>query len=195
MKIAAALGVVAVLLSGCLAAVKEPIATAEHVDLERFMGRWYVIGNIPTVFERDAYNAVEHYELGDDGRVHTTFTYRDGGFDAPVETMTPTGYVREDTGNAVWGMQFVWPFKAEYLVLYVDADYQTTIIGRSKRDYAWIMARQPTIAEAQYRRLVERLRAAGYDVSGIRRVPQQWPTGTVDDSSAASQAVAGGGQA
>lgn len=166
---------IAALLAGCLATGSRPIATEDYVDLDRFMGRWYVIANIPTPLERDVYNAVEHYELGEAERVHTTFTYRDGGFAAPVETMTPTGYVREGTGNAVWGMQFIWPFRAEYRVLYVDDDYQVTIIGRSRRDYAWIMAREPEIDDSTLERMIDRLNDAGYDVSGVRRVPQQWP--------------------
>jgi len=40
-------------------------------------------------------------------------------------------------------MQFLWPFKAEYLIAYVDPDYSETIIARNNRDYVWIMARTP----------------------------------------------------
>ena len=32
-------------------------------------------------------------------------------------------------------MQFVWPIKAEYLIVYLDEDYSKTVIGRSKRDF------------------------------------------------------------
>ncbi len=186
MKLFILAAVIAVLLAGCLATGSRPIATEDHVDLDRFMGRWYVIANIPTPFERNVYNAVEHYELDERGRVHTTFTYRDGGFDEPVETMTPTGFVRDGTGNAVWGMQFIWPFRAEYRVLHVDDDYEVTIIGRTRRDYAWIMARQPEIDEDDLQQLIDRLDDAGYDVSGVRIVPQQWPAG---DGSAAVDSV------
>ena len=44
--------------AGCVAR-RPPIVTVPHVDLPRFMGDWYVIANIPTFVERDAYNAVE----------------------------------------------------------------------------------------------------------------------------------------
>jgi apolipoprotein D and lipocalin family protein len=33
------------------------------VDLERFMGDWYVIANIPTFIEKGAHNAVEGYQM------------------------------------------------------------------------------------------------------------------------------------
>ena len=64
------------LLSACGSQNLKPIDTVEHVDLERFMGDWYVIANIPTFIETDAYNAIETYRMNDDGSIATTFTFR-----------------------------------------------------------------------------------------------------------------------
>lgn len=149
-----------------------PVAT---VELPRFMGEWYVIAHIPTFPERNAWNAVEDYRLDEDGRIRTTFQFREGGFDAPLETMEPVGSIVPGTGNAVWGMQFVWPIKAEYVIVALQPDYRWTMIGRSKRDYLWIMARTPSMPSADYDALVEQAKAMGYDVSKLRKVPQQWP--------------------
>ncbi len=160
---------------GCSAAHHPPIRTAPHVDLERFMGDWYVIANIPTSIEKDAYNAVESYQLDADGSIATTFTFRRGGFEGEAARYTPTGFVRDRTSNAVWGMQFVWPFEGDYRIVYVSDDYGVTVVGREKRDYVWIMARRPTLAEAEYQRLVSLVREQGYDTSRIHKVPQQWP--------------------
>jgi apolipoprotein D and lipocalin family protein len=162
-------------LGGCLSAdVEDAIAVEERVDLQRFMGAWYVVGNIPTPFEREAYNAVERYELGEDGRIETTFTFRKGSFEGSEKEYQPTGFVVEGTGNAVWKMQFVWPFKADYRIVHVDDDYRYTIIGRNARDYLWIMSRDPDPPEDDYERLVEIAAAQGYDPAEIRRVPQRW---------------------
>ena len=79
--------------AGCRS-VHPPIALADDVDLERFMGDWYVIANIPTRLERDAYGAVESYRLEPDGTVATTFTFRKGGFDGERKQYTPRGFVR-----------------------------------------------------------------------------------------------------
>ena len=130
-----------------------PLAAVEHVDLERFMGDWYVIASIPTFIERGAYNPVESYRLAEDGRVLTTFTFRRGGFDGPLKRYTPTGFVRDASG-AVWGMQFIWPIKADYRIIWLSPDYSLTVIGRDKRDYVWIMARTPRIADEEYARSV-----------------------------------------
>lgn len=149
------------------------IPPVAEVDLSRFMGDWYVIAHIPTFIERDAHDAVESYALRADGRIQTTYRQRRGGFDAELDTMHPIGTVRPGTGKAVWDMQFVWPIQSEYVIVDLDADYTRTSIGRSKRDYAWIMARTPTLPEADYQAMVERLRVLGYDVSKLRRVPHR----------------------
>lgn len=161
------------LLPGC-AATNQPVATVPRVDLERFMGDWFVIAAIPTFIEKNAYNAIESYRLAPDGTVATTFTFRDGGFEGPLRRYTPTGYVRDDTGS-VWGMQFLWPIRAEYRVAHLDAAYRETIIARTARDYVWIMSRSPTMSEGDYQRLAEKVKQLGYDVNQLRRVPQRWP--------------------
>jgi apolipoprotein D and lipocalin family protein len=174
MRTGASLAVaVSVLLMAC--AHRPPsIPPVAQVDLERFMGDWYVIAHVPSRLERKAYNAVESYALQPDGTVQTTYQHRVGGFEEPLRTMRPVGYVRPDTGNAVWDMQFVWPFKAEYVIVHLQPDYAWTIIGRSKRDLAWIMARTPTMSEADYTTAMARLEALGYDLAQVRRVPQRW---------------------
>ena len=148
--------------------------TVDYVDLERFMGDWYVIANIPTFIEKDAHNAVESYRLDDDGSIATTFTFRKGGFDGKEKTYSPRGFVENEQTNALWGMQFVWPFKGDYRIIYLDDDYTTTVIGRQKRDYVWLMAREPELPAAEYDRVVEVIRKAGYDTSELQRVPQKW---------------------
>jgi apolipoprotein D and lipocalin family protein len=160
------------MLSACSSAPSLPVV--ERVDLERFMGDWYVIANIPTSAEEGAHNAVESYRLDDDGTIATTFTFRDGSFDGPERVMRPRGFVRDRNSNAVWGMQFFWPIKAEYLIAHVDADYTETIIARSRRDYVWIMARTPQIPEADYERLRRKVADLGYDTAQLQKVPQRW---------------------
>ena len=150
-----------------------PLQTVERVDVPRFMGDWYVIACIPTFIERHAYNAVESYELMSDGRVQTTFTFRNGGFDGPEKRYKPVGFVQPSGNGAIWGMQFIWPIKSDYRVTFLTPDYSQTIISRVKRDYVWIMARTPSISAGDYARDVDLVRQQGYDIGALRQVPQQ----------------------
>jgi apolipoprotein D and lipocalin family protein len=162
-------------LAGCSTVARAPIETVPHVDLDRFMGDWYVIANIPTFIEKGAHNAVESYRLAKDGTIATTFTFRADGFDGPTKRYHPRGFVIDRQSNAVWGMQFLWPFKSDFRIVYLTPDYTQTVIGREKRDYVWIMARTPAIPDEDYRRIVEFLGQQGYDTTRIQRVPQRWP--------------------
>lgn len=169
-----ALGLIATSMALTACQSMPPMETVERVDLDRFMGDWYVIAHIPTFVERDAYNAVERYSLNDDGSIDTVFTFRKGDFDGERKRYNPTGFVRSED-NAEWAMQFLWPFKGEFLVIYLDDDYEQTVIGRTKRDYVWIMAREPEMTDADYEQIVAFLDDRGYDISELREVPQRWP--------------------
>jgi apolipoprotein D and lipocalin family protein len=162
-----------IVLTGCQS--MGPIQTESKVDIQRFMGDWYVIANIPTFIEKNAYNAKESYRLEADGTIATNFTYNKGGFDGPLKTYTPRGFVTDDPSNAVWGMQFIWPVKSEYRIIYLDHGYTTTIIGRTKRDYVWIMARSPSMDDALYNSLLRFLEEQGYDTRKVQKVPHQSP--------------------
>jgi len=164
------LGLTLILISGCQ--TLKPIHTVEYVDLNRFMGDWYVIANIPTFIEKDAYNAIESYRLDDDGTVATTFRFNKGSLDGPLKEYHPRGFIRDKKSNAVWGMQFVWPFKAEYRIIFLSDDYSKTVIGRSKRDYVWIMAREPAIPDEEYDAILGFLQEQGYDIKKLQKVPQ-----------------------
>ncbi len=161
-------------LLGACATERPELETVDFVDLDRFMGDWYVIANIPTFVEKGAHNAIETYAMNDDGTVDTRFTFYRDAFDGKYKEYNPRGFIRDTETNALWGMRFVWPFKADYRIIYLNDDYTQTIIGRQKRDYVWIMAREPEIPDDEYQELVSYLESVGYDVNDIQLVPQQW---------------------
>ena len=163
----------AIILGGCAAKGPE-MKTVDYVDLGRFMGAWYVIANIPTILEKEVYNGVETYSLNDDGTIATKFTFNKGSFNGEPKEYNPKAFVMDKETNALWGMRFIWPIKADYRIVHLDDDYTQTIIGRQKRDYVWIMARTPMISDTDYDRLVSKVESLGYDSSKLQLVPQRW---------------------
>ena len=159
------------LFTGCASTSQPPIATVPQVDLPKFMGDWYVIAAIPTAIETESFNAIESYQLNKDGTIATTFTFNKGSLDGKLKTYEPRGFVVENSGNARWGMQFVWPIKAEYLIAYLDESYTKTIIARNARDYVWIMAREAHLSDNEYATLVQKVAEMGYKTSKLRKVP------------------------
>ena len=162
------------LMTGC-ALNDAPLPTAENVNIDRFMGRWYVHGYTPIIVDKNAYNAIEHYRLDADKKIQTTYQFRDGGFDAEIKTLTPVGWVDEKVdSNAQWRMQFIWPFTADYIILHLDAGYSETIIAHPSRKYAWIMLRSDTVNDSDYDRLLSKLNAVGYDTNLMQKLPHDW---------------------
>jgi len=145
----------------------------DYVDLDRFMGDWYVIATIPTFLERDAYNPIESYQRDNDGSISTTFTFNKGSLNGPTKIYRPRGFVKDKRTNAIWDMQFVWPIKADYRIVYLDDNYQQTIIGRNSRDYVWVMARTPTISQQDYSNLLALVGSLGYDLDALKKATHE----------------------
>jgi len=168
-----------VLLAACSSSPEALKATDKKIELNRFMGDWYVIGSIPIDYffasEAGGHNAVESYALKEDGSIDTRYRFRQDSFDGPLKSFNPTAFVYNTETNAEWRMQFLWPFKSAYLIVYLSDDYSQTIIGVPNRDYIWIMSRTPEVSEDEYQRLLQLAVAAGYDPEPIVRIPHAWP--------------------
>jgi lipocalin len=54
-----------------------------------------------------------------------------------------------------------------------NEDYTQTVIGSTKRDYVWVMARKPYIPDDDYNRILDFIKSQGYDLSKLQKVPQQ----------------------
>jgi apolipoprotein D and lipocalin family protein len=161
-------------LCGCLSTSPQrtSLKTVNHVDLNRFMGEWYVIGTIPWIVEKNNVGTMDIYRMRPDGKVSITYAFHKKDLSARREEMHALGTVLDRQSNARWGVQFLWPFQAPYLVIDLAPDYSTTIIGYPSRDLIWIMARTPTLSEPTYSFLLRKAAAQGYDISRIVKVPQ-----------------------
>ncbi|GAB5559606.1 MAG: hypothetical protein SynsKO_12530 [Synoicihabitans sp.] len=161
-----------VFLAGCASGPQRgdpAMPIAPFVDLERFMGKWYVHGFTPTALDREAYNPTETYALGEDGKILTTYEFNAGGFEGKKKTYRPVATVFDRQSQAEWRMRFFGIINAPYLILYVSEDYRYTVIGHPDRDMAWIMSRSPKIEDARYQSLLRELKNRDFDLSDFKR--------------------------
>ena len=142
------------------------------IDLERFMGRWYVIGRVPNFIERGHVASVNTYTLQDDNKVAIRYQFREG-FGEPEDEIDIRASVDEESGNRRWRTWFYKVVPTRSRVLEVAPDYSWALIGYPGREMAWIFARQPDMDNTLYRQLATRLRDK-YDVNTdkLKRVPQ-----------------------
>ena len=153
----------------------QPLALAADVDLARFMGDWYVIAAIPTVFERDAHNPIDTLSRSTpDGSVATTFSFNAGAFDGPRKRYGSRGFVVAGHGQRGLGpaVHLADPGRLPASPT-SRADY---VAGRRRRARSATTSGSwrgtPTIAAADLDRLTAFVAAQGYDTSRLRRMPQ-----------------------
>ncbi len=167
-----------VAVAGCASSTQKvpavPVASRAEVqvDLPRYMGRWYVIANIPYSAEAGKVGAYTEYRLREDGRIDDFYYAHNDSFDQGIELTEAVAWVEDPTSNARWKVRDSWLFTTDHLILYVSDDYRYALAGHPSRDYAWIFAREPDIPEWTYAGLLARLAEQHYDVSRLRRVPQ-----------------------
>lgn len=149
-----------------------PLTSTATVDLDRYMGRWWVIANVPYFAERGKVATADVYALRDDGRIDNTYAYRKA-FDKPEKTMGGVATVVPGTNNAQWRIAFFGGLvKADLLVMEVAPDYSWALIGHPKRKLAWIFAREQAMDDALYQQLRAKFATWGYDPQTLQRVPQ-----------------------
>jgi apolipoprotein D and lipocalin family protein len=159
--------------TGC-ASVDTPLRTVPHVDLPRYMGDWFVIGEIPYFAEKDCVDSIESYALRPDGDIDNWFTCRKKTFAAPMKRkVTTVAKVTDKTTNAEWRVEFFKILAIKYLIVDLDPDYQWVAVGHPSRSYGWIMARKKTLDETTYQHILQRLGNQGYDTSKFAKVPQK----------------------
>jgi NAD(P)-dependent dehydrogenase (short-subunit alcohol dehydrogenase family)/lipocalin len=169
-----------------------PLAAMNRcVDIKRFMGRWYVHANIPTIFDRDTVNNIEDY-IWDEGRniILVSFKYssplleRDssgGIIPGPQSEIKQHGTIMNDCCTE-WALAvkflIYWPVPTRYLIIGLDEvegeldSYSSCMIGVPDRSCLWIMSRSSEpMGEAALKVYRRKAAALGYDTSKILTVP------------------------
>jgi apolipoprotein D and lipocalin family protein len=149
-----------------------PLTTTATVDLDRYMGRWWVIANIPYFAENGKVATADVYALRDDGRIENVYVYRKA-FDKPEKQTKAVASVVPGTDNAQWQIAFFGGLvKADLLVLEVAPDYSWALIGHPKRKMGWVFSRTQAMDDAKYQELRGKFAGYGYDTAQFQRVPQ-----------------------
>lgn len=147
--------------------------TVTYVDINRYMGQWYVISAIGTFVENNAYGASETYSWNEkDKRIDVDYIHYEGSLTGEKKSYPQKAFIVNQETNAEWKVQFFWPLKFSYLIIDLAADYSYTIVGTPGRRYVWIMSRTKTMDKELYQKLVMKIKNYGYDISQLRICPQ-----------------------
>lgn len=168
-----AVGLAAALTAGCASTphAGDMLKTADHVNVEHFMGRWYVISSIPNSSEKGRVGAYVEYAQLSDHRVAQTYYFYQSNFDQPLEKKQDIGTITDIQSNATWRTRFGESLFSDFRILFVDPEYRYAVIGRPDRDYAWILARDKYISDDDYQQLINVLTNQGYEAGRVLKIP------------------------
>ncbi|WP_310035385.1 lipocalin family protein [Paraburkholderia graminis] len=143
------------------------------IDLQRYMGRWYVIADTPFLSEHDYVGNYDEWTLRTDGTIDDKYLGRRHDFNQPVSGSHFVAKAMPGTGNTKWRVALIWPFEVVVVTAYVDPEYRYTIRCMEDGNMVWVLARAPEIDGATYKEMLGRLRAMGFNPDRMRRVPQK----------------------
>jgi len=149
-----------------------PLDTVAYVDLERYMGRWHLIANIPNFAEEGNLAPYVEYTRRPDGRIDDKYTAFEK-FGGPPFSKDGFIEITNPATQAEGRITFLQPLWEDYAVIFLDPDYRYTVVGLQNRKYIWLFAREPKVSDEVYQAMLAAARANGFAVTQILRFPQR----------------------
>lgn len=156
-----------------------PLQTIPRLDVQRYLGTWYEIAKYPNRFQRQcASDTQARYTLQADGQLVVLNRCRlaNGEMTEAVGQARQVGAAdspRLKVRFAPAWLSFLPLVWGDYWVIDLDADYQLVAVSEPRREYLWILARQPQVDAAAYQALLGRLQAQGLDLGRLELSPQR----------------------
>ena len=151
------------------------LATYADFDLDRYLGRWHQIALLPNRFQAKCVsNTTATYSLEADGKIQVVNECRtDNGDTVRVQGQARKNSrfnnpARLEVRFAPRWLSWLSPVWGDYWVLDVDEDYQLALVGSPDKKYLWILARQPQITEAEFTRVKDLAKSAGFAVQSLK---------------------------
>ncbi|APX94138.1 lipocalin [Halomonas sp. 1513] len=160
----------ALLVAGCTG-IPSGTQPVTGFELERYLGQWYEIARLDHSFERGLDCVTADYSLRDDDGVRVInrgYNLEDQAWDEAEGRAYFIG--EEDVGRLK--VSFFGPFFGGYNILELDDDYQYALVAGPNRDYLWILARDPELDDATYRRLRDTAEELDFAVDELIEVEQ-----------------------
>ena len=139
--------------------------TADNVQLNKYMGKWFEIARIDTPFQRGKFDSQAEYKLNKDGTVQiTNSAISEHGEQTSAKAV---GYVPDSNNMAKLRVSFFRPFYSDYWILEVDKYYQWALVGTPNKKYMWILSRTPNIKDVDLMHILTTAKLLGFDTSKL----------------------------
>ena len=140
-----------------------------HVELEKYLGKWYEIAHLPAKFQDGCSETTATYTLSKNGSISVLNECRRKG---KVTRAKGKAKVVDKTTGAKLKVTFFWPFYGDYWIIKLGNDYDYSVVGTPNRKYLWILSRTPQMDNELFSQLIEFAKSKGFDVGNLIRTNQ-----------------------
>ena len=135
-----------------------------HVELEKYIGKWYEIAHLPTRFQKGCTDTTATYTLAKNGSIAVLNECRRNG---KVRQAKGKAKVVDTNSGAKLKVTFFWPFYGDYWIINLGKDYDYAVVGTPNRKNLWILNRTPHMDDRLLSQLIDSAKSKGFDVTKL----------------------------
>jgi apolipoprotein D and lipocalin family protein len=156
-------------------AVNQTLQTVDHVDPEKYIGRWFEIASYPARFQKGCRCTTADYEQipGKKYLLVTNRCIRFRNGKSKMSSIRGKAFFVAGSGNAKLKVQFFWPFRGDYYIIGLADDYSWAVVGHPERKYLWILSRESYMPTDTYNYILTIIKKRGYDLKILQKTPQE----------------------
>jgi len=141
-----------------------------HVELEKYLGKWYEIAHLPAKFQEGCDETTATYTLLKDGNISVLNQCTKNG---KMKQAKGKAKIVDKDSNAKLKVTFFWPFYGDYWIIKLGDEYDYSVVGTPDRKYLWILSRTPQMNDKLYSQLLEYAKSKGFDVNKVIKTLQR----------------------
>lgn len=151
----------------------EPLNSCSDVDMSKIMGTWYEIGRLDTFIQDELYNTSHTFTMSHDkpNCFKVVISGNVKSMDGDRKSFEGSGCMKAGTSGRM-DIEFLWPFKVEYVIMDMSSDNKCMLIGTDSRRYAWMLCREPMMSDDIRKDMMKKLDSMGFDISKMYMTKQ-----------------------
>jgi apolipoprotein D and lipocalin family protein len=147
----------------------DTLEVVPHVELEKYLGKWYEIARLPAKFQEGCNETTATYALLENGNISVLNECKKNG---KIKLAKGKAKVVDKTTNAKLKVTFFWPFYGDYWIIRLGEDYDYAVVGTPNRKYLWILNRTPQMNDKLYSQILEFAKSVGFAVGNLIKTTQ-----------------------
>lgn len=153
--------------------------TSTHIDLNKYLGKWYEIARFDSWFEKDCVSVTAEYSLNNN-IIDVVNSCRLKTATGKFKQAHGRAVVVPNSNNTKLKVSFLPKFlnildsmfAGDYWILKIDPDYQVVLVGAPSKKYLWILSRNANLDPKIYAEYVEYAKSIGFDVAKLHKTLQ-----------------------